>query len=99
MSSSGSNKAIIAALGANIGIATTKFIAAAISGSASMLAEAIHSVADSGNQVLLIVGGKKSRKEATENHPFGYGRQRYIYAFMVSIVPVSYTHLRAHETG
>jgi cation diffusion facilitator family transporter len=86
MSSSGSNKAIIAALGANIGIATTKFIAAAISGSASMLAEAIHSVADSGNQVLLIVGGKKSRKEATENHPFGYGRQRYIYAFMVSIV-------------
>ena len=86
MSASGSNKAIVAALGANIGIATTKFIAAAISGSASMLAEAIHSLADSGNQVLLIVGGKKSRKEATENHPFGYGRQRYIYAFMVSIV-------------
>jgi cation diffusion facilitator family transporter len=86
MSASGSNKAIVAALSANIGIATTKFIAAGISGSASMLAEAIHSLADSGNQVLLIVGGKKSRKEATENHPFGYGRQRYIYAFMVSIV-------------
>ncbi|MEN9990215.1 MAG: hypothetical protein RL508_1194 [Actinomycetota bacterium] len=86
MSASGSNKAIVAALGANIGIATTKFIAAAFSGSASMLAEAIHSLADSGNQVLLIVGGKKSRKEASESHPFGYGRQRYIYAFMVSIV-------------
>ena len=76
----------MAALGANLGIATTKFIAAGVSGSASMLAEAIHSLADSGNQVLLIVGGKKSRKEATESHPFGYGRQRYIYAFMVSIV-------------
>ena len=86
MSASGSNKAIVAALGANIGIATTKFIAAAFSGSASMLAEAIHSLADSGNQVLLIIGGKKSRKEASESHPFGYGRQRYIYAFMVSIV-------------
>lgn len=86
MSASGSNKAIVAALGANLGIATTKFIAAGVSGSASMLAEAIHSLADSGNQVLLIVGGKKSRKEATESHPFGYGRQRYIYAFMVSIV-------------
>jgi cation diffusion facilitator family transporter len=86
MSASGSNKAIVAALGANIGIATTKFIAAAFSGSASMLAEAIHSLADSGNQVLLIIGGKKSRKEASESHPFGFGRQRYIYAFMVSIV-------------
>ena len=76
----------MAALAANIGIATTKFVAAGISGSASMLAEAIHSLADSGNQVLLIVGGKKSRKEASQAHPFGYGRQRYIYAFMVSIV-------------
>jgi cation diffusion facilitator family transporter len=86
VSTSGSSKAIFAALGANIGIAATKFVAAAISGSASMFAEAIHSVADSGNQVLLIVGGRKSRKEATQSHPFGYGRQRYIYAFMVSIV-------------
>ena len=51
-----------------------------------MLAEAIHSVADAGNQVLLLVGGKKSRREATEEHPFGYGRERYIYAFLVSIV-------------
>ena len=86
MSTEGSTKAIIAALTANIGIAITKFVAAGISGSASMFAEAIHSVADSGNQLLLIVGGKRSRREATEAHPFGYGRSRYIYAFMVSIV-------------
>lgn len=86
MSTSGSNRAIFAALGANLGIAATKFVAAGFSGSGSMLAEAIHSLADSGNQVLLIVGGKKAGREATANHPFGYGRQRYIYAFMVSIV-------------
>ena len=86
MSTSSGTKAIVAALVANIGIAATKFVAAAISGSASMFAEAIHSVADSGNQVLLIIGGRKSRKEASQSHPFGYGRQRYIYAFMVSIV-------------
>jgi len=79
-------RAIIAALLANIGIAITKFLAAAISGSASMLAEAIHSVADSGNQLLLIVGGKRAKRQATAAHPFGYGRSRYIYAFMVSIV-------------
>jgi len=86
MSTSGSSKAIFAALAANVGIAATKFVAAGFSGSGSMLAEAIHSLADSGNQVLLLVGGKKSRREASANHPFGYGRQRYIYAFMVSIV-------------
>jgi cation diffusion facilitator family transporter len=79
-------RAIIAALLANVGIATTKFIAAVISGSASMLAEAIHSVADSGNQLLLIIGGKRAKRQATSAHPFGYGRSRYIYAFMVSIV-------------
>ena len=86
MSTEGSARAIIAALGANIGIAVTKFIAAGVSGSASMLAEGIHSVADSGNQVLLLIGGKRARREATKTHPFGYGRSRYIYAFMVSIV-------------
>ena len=86
MSTEGSMRAIIAALLANIGIAITKFIAAAFSGSASMLAEGIHSVADSCNQILLIVGGKRSRRAATESHPFGYGRSRYIYAFIVSIV-------------
>lgn len=86
MSTEGSMRAIIAALLANIGIAITKFIAAAFSGSASMFAEGIHSLADSGNQILLIVGGKRSRRAATAAHPFGYGRSRYIYAFMVSIV-------------
>ena len=86
MSTEGSTRAIFAALGANIGIAATKFIAAAFSGSASMLAEAIHSCADSGNQVLLLVGGRRAKREATPAHPFGYGRSRYIYAFMVSIV-------------
>jgi cation diffusion facilitator family transporter len=77
---------VLAALGANIGIAITKFFAAAVSGSASMFAEGIHSVADSGNQVLLIIGGKRAKRQATATHPFGYGRSRYIYAFMVSIV-------------
>ena len=86
MSTEGSMRAIIAALLANIGIAITKFIAAAFSGSASMFAEGIHSLADSGNQILLIIGGKRSRRAATAAHPFGYGRSRYIYAFMVSIV-------------
>ena len=86
MSTEGSMRAIIAALLANLGIAVSKFIAAAISGSASMLAEGIHSLADSGNQVLLIIGGRRARREATASHPFGYGRSRYIYAFMVSIV-------------
>jgi cation diffusion facilitator family transporter len=86
MSTSGSMRAIIAALLANIGIAITKFIAAAFSGSASMLAEGIHSLADSANQILLIIGGKRAKRAATAAHPFGYGRSRYIYAFMVSII-------------
>jgi cation diffusion facilitator family transporter len=86
MSIEGSTRAIVAALLANVGIAITKFIAAAFSGSASMLAEGIHSLADSGNQILLIIGGKRAKRDATAMHPFGYGRSRYIYAFMVSIV-------------
>ena len=86
MSSSGGTKAIIAALLANLGIAATKFVAWAFSGSASMLAEGVHSLADSGNQILLIVGGRSARRAATPEHPFGYGRDRYLYAFVVSIV-------------
>ena len=86
MATDGGTKAVVAALLANTGIAITKFIAFFLTGLSSMLAEAIHSVADAGNQVLLLVGGKKSRREATEAHPFGYGRERYIYAFLVSIV-------------
>ena len=86
MSTEGSKRAIIAALLANTGIAITKFIAAAISGSAAMFAEGIHSLADTGNQILLLLGGRRAKRSATATHPFGYGRSRYIYAFMVSIV-------------
>jgi len=76
----------LAALAANLGIAVTKFIAFFLTGSSSMLAEAIHSVADSGNQGLLLLGGKQATKQATSRHPFGYGRERYIYAFIVAVV-------------
>ncbi|MGK5698206.1 cation diffusion facilitator family transporter, partial [Streptomyces sp. URMC 128] len=86
MSASGGTKAIVAALGANLAIAVAKFVAFLFSGSSSMLAESVHSVADSGNQALLLVGGKKAKREATPQHPFGYGRERYVYAFLVSIV-------------
>jgi cation diffusion facilitator family transporter len=86
MSASGGNRAIFAALSANVGIAIVKFIAAAISGSASMLAEGVHSLADSANQLLLLLGGRRARRAADAEHPFGYGRERYVYAFVVSIV-------------
>src|SRR4051812_25170510 len=86
MSAEGGTKAIVAALLANVGIAITKFIAYLVSGSSSMLAESVHSVADSGNQILLLIGGRRARRTATPEHPFGYGRERYIYAFVVSIV-------------
>jgi cation diffusion facilitator family transporter len=86
MSTEGGTKAVVAALLANLGIAVTKFVAFFLTGFSSMLAEAIHSVADSGNQLLLLLGGKRSRREATEEHPFGYGRERYIYSFIVAIV-------------
>jgi cation diffusion facilitator family transporter len=86
MSASGGNKAIIAAFAANLGIAVTKFIAWGFSGSSSMLAEGVHSLADSGNQLLLLLGGRKAKKQATREHPFGYGRERYVYAFVVSII-------------
>ncbi len=86
MSAQGGNKAIVAALAANLGIAVTKFGAFALTGSSSMLAEGVHSVADSGNQLLLIVGGRRSRRVADVEHPFGYGQVRYYYSFLVSIV-------------
>jgi cation diffusion facilitator family transporter len=86
VSTDGGTKAVIAALTANIFIAVTKFGAWFLTGASSMLAEAIHSVADSGNQVLLLVGGRRATKEATPEHPFGYGRERYIFSFIVAVV-------------
>src|SRR3954447_21473829 len=86
MSTEGGTTAILAALAANVGIAVTKFVAFLLTRSSSMLAESIHSLADSGNQLLLLLGGKRARRRATPEHPFGYGRERYIYAFIVSIV-------------
>ena len=86
MSASGGNKAILAALGANLGIAIAKFVGYLITMSSSMLAESIHSLADTSNQALLLLGGRKSRKLADAEHPFGYGRERYVYAFVVSII-------------
>lgn len=79
-------KAVIAALLANTGIAITKFIAWLLTGSSAMLAEGVHSVADAGNQALLLLGGRRAKRGATADHQFGYGRVRYVYAFIVAIV-------------
>jgi cation diffusion facilitator family transporter len=85
VSSGGSNRAVVAALGANLGIALIKFVAFGITMSSAMLAEAVHSVVDSGNQILLLIGGRRSRREADREHPFGYGRDRFVYAFLVAL--------------
>jgi len=86
MSAGEGKKAVVAALLANLGIAVMKFIAFALTFSSAMLAEAIHSVADSGNQGLLLLGAQRAKRQATPQHPFGYGRERYIYAFIVAVV-------------
>lgn len=77
---------MVAALAANLTIAVLKFLAFLLTGSSAMLAEAIHSVADSGNQGLLLLGGRRSRRAPSREHPFGYGRERYVYSFLVAIV-------------
>jgi cation diffusion facilitator family transporter len=97
--SHGGTRAILAALAANLGIAVAKFIAFLVTGASSMLAEAIHSVADSGNQVLLLVGGRRAGRRATAEHPFGFGRDRYIYGFLVAIVLFSVGGLFAVYEG
>ncbi len=86
MAADGGKRAVVAALLANLGIALTKFLAFFLTGISSMLAEAIHSVADSGNQLLLLIGGKRASRAATAEHPFGFGRERYIYSFIVAVV-------------
>src|SRR5919108_2228415 len=86
MAASGGTRAIVAALLANAGIATAKFIGWLITGSSSMLAEAVHSVADTSNQGLLLLGGRTARRAATPEHPFGYGRDRYFYSFVVALL-------------
>jgi cation diffusion facilitator family transporter len=82
----GSHRAIVAALVANLGIAIAKLVGFAITGAASMLAEAVHSIADTSNQALLLIGGRRARRAATVAHPFGYGRERYFWAFVVALV-------------
>jgi cation diffusion facilitator family transporter len=86
MSASGGTRAIIAALAANAGIAVAKFVGFLVTGSSSMLAEAVHSVADTANQGLLLIGGKRAARAATPEHPFGYGRDRYFYSFIVALM-------------
>ncbi|MGW7539218.1 cation diffusion facilitator family transporter [Amycolatopsis sp. NPDC054798] len=86
MSAGGGTKAIIAALAANAGIAVAKFVGFLVTGSSSMLAEAVHSLADTSNQGLLLLGQKTSKRRATREHPFGYGRDRYFYSFIVALM-------------
>src|ERR1700710_735059 len=86
MSTGGGTRAIIAALSANAGIALAKFIGFLVTGSSSMLAESVHSLADTANQGLLLLGGKRAKRAATAEHPFGYGRDRFFYAFVVALL-------------
>jgi cation diffusion facilitator family transporter len=99
MSAGGGTKAVVAALGANLAIAAAKLVGFGVTGSSSMLAESVHSAADSGNQVLLLVGGKRAQRDADERHPFGYGRDRFFYAFVVSLVLFSLGALFALYEG
>ncbi|MCB0996335.1 MAG: cation diffusion facilitator family transporter [Acidimicrobiales bacterium] len=99
MSASGGTKAIIAALLANLGIAIAKFIGFLVTGASSMLAESVHSIADSGNQALLLLGNKRARKSESEDRAFGYGRERYFWAFVVALVLFSLGSLFAIYEG
>ena len=99
MSSHGGTKAVLAALAANLGIAVLKFIAFVITRSSSMLAEGVHSLVHSGNLCLLLLGGRRARRAATAEHPFGYGRDRYVYAFLVALILFSLGGLFALYEG
>jgi cation diffusion facilitator family transporter len=95
----GSRKAIIAAFIANLGIAIAKFVGFLITSSAGLLAEAVHSLADTGNQALLMLGGKRAERRPDVEHPFGYGRERYFWAFVVALVLFSMGGLFALYEG
>jgi cation diffusion facilitator family transporter len=95
----GSRKAILAAFIANLGIAIAKFVGFLITSSAGLLAEAVHSLADTGNQALLMLGGKRAERKPDAEHPFGYGRERYFWAFVVALVLFSMGGLFALYEG
>jgi cation diffusion facilitator family transporter len=99
MQEDGSRRAIVAAFLANLGIASAKFAAFLITGAASMLAEAVHSLADTGNQGLLLLGTSRAKREATREHPFGFGRERYFWAFVVAMVLFSMGSVFAIHEG
>jgi len=99
VSASGGSKAILAAFGANLGIALAKLIAFLLTGATSMLAESIHSLADSGNQGLLLLGGRKAHRPPDERHPFGHASERYFWAFVVALVLFSIGGLFALYEG
>ena len=99
MSAGGSRKAILAAMAANGGIAISKFVAFLMTGASSMLAESIHSVADTSNQGLLLLGGARARRDASRTHQFGYGRERYFWSFVVALVLFSLGGLFALYEG
>ncbi|NNF58985.1 MAG: cation transporter, partial [Rhodothermaceae bacterium] len=82
----GSTRVVVLALVANAGIAVAKFIGAVVTGSGSMMAESVHSVADSGNQALLLLGGARAKKPEDASHPLGYGRESYFWALLVSVI-------------
>ena len=95
----GSRRAVVAALAANLGIAAAKFVAFAVTGATALLAEAIHSVADSGNEAILGFGGVRAQRAPTAEHPFGFGRERYFFAFVVALVLFSLGSLFAIYQG
>jgi cation diffusion facilitator family transporter len=92
-------KAIVAALFANLGIAIAKFVGFLITRSSALLAETVHSLADTGNQGLLLLGGARAKKEASDKHPFGYGRERFFWSFVVALVLFSLGALFAIYEG
>ena len=96
---SGSQSVVVKALAANLGIAIAKFAGFAVTGAASLLAEAIHSVADTGNQALLFLGGRRARRRPTTEHPFGFGQERYFWAFIVALMLFSLGGLFAVVEG